>query len=135
MQNKDKFIFMTGDADNLIRNIVIKNINLIVNTMQMFYATELAHREIIRDRNVRLTYIWVIMKHLDIPGNSSTICFHNNSKSGLPYLVVIDFVSETTFASIYTENPYNCKNFKIQRINLFRNGMLVPRIGYQPNVA
>ena len=45
----------------------------------------------------------------------------------------MDFVSDTTFAGSYTKNPFNFKNFKIKRMDLFRNGMRVPRFGYQPN--
>ena len=45
------------------------------------------------------------------------------------------FVSDTAFAGSYTENPYNFKNFKIKRMDLFRNGMRVPRFGYQPNLT
>ena len=41
MPNDDKFIFMTGDGDNLGP---IKDINLIIATKQMSDATELAHR-------------------------------------------------------------------------------------------
>ena len=54
LPNDDKFIFMTGDNDNLGPKVVIKDMNLIVATKPMSDATELAHRALILDRNMRL---------------------------------------------------------------------------------
>ena len=96
-------------------------------------ATELAHRALIPDHNMRMPYTRVMMKHVAIPANSSTICLDNFFIGGLPNIVVISFVTDTAFAGSYTENPYNFKNFKIKRMDLFRNGMRVPRFSYQPN--
>ena len=124
---------MSADGDNHGPKVVIKGINLNVATKQMFDATELAHRAFVRERNIRLPYTRVMIKHVAIPAGSSTMCLDNIFTGGLPDLVVIGFVSETAFASSYTENPYNFKNFKIKRMDLFRNGMRVPRFGYQLN--
>ena len=48
---------------------------------------------------------------------------------------MMGFVTDTTFAKGYTDNPYNFNNFKIKLINLLCNGMPVPRFSYQPNVT
>ena len=73
------------------------------------------------------------MKHVAIFANSSTMCCHNIFTGVLPDLVVMGFVTDTAFAGSYIENPYNFKNFKIKRIDLFRNGTRVPQFGYLPN--
>ena len=43
------------------------------------------------------------------------------------------FVTDTAFAGSYIGNLYNFKNFKIKRMDLFRNGTRVPQFGYLLN--
>ena len=124
---------MSADGDNLGPKVVIKEMNLIVATKYMSDATELAYRALVPEWNMRLPYTRVMMKHVAIPAGSSTICLDNIFTGGLPNLVVMGFVSDTAFAGSYTENPYNFKNFKIKRMDMFCNGMRVPRFGYQQN--
>ena len=131
--NYDKFRFMSAGKDNLKPKVVIKEINLIVATKQMSDATELAHRALVRERNMRLPYIRVMIKHVVIPAGSSTMCLDNIFTGGPPDLVVMDLVSDTAFAGSYTDNLHNFKNIKLKRMDMFRNGMRVPRFGYQPN--
>ena len=127
MPNDDKFNFMTCDGDNLEPKVVIKDMNFMVATKQMFDATELAHRALIRDHNMRLPYSNVMMKHVAI--SCSTICLDNIFTIKLPDLVRMGFVTNTTFAGSYTVNCYNFKNFKIKQMDLVWNGMQVPRFG------
>ena len=129
----DQFLFMSADADHLGPKVVIKKMNIIVAIKQMLDATDLAHRVLVRERNMRLTYTRVMMKHVAIPAGSLTMCLEIIFTGGQPELVVMGFVSDTAFAGNYTENPFNVKNFKIKQIDLFLNGMPVPRFGYQPN--
>ena len=133
MPNDDKFLFMSADGDNLGPKVVIKEMNLNVATQQISDAIELAHRALVRERTMQLPYTRVMIKHVAITAGSSTMCLDNIVMGGLPDLVVMGFVSDTAFAGSYTENPYNFKNFKIKRIDLFSNGMRVPQFGYQPN--
>ena len=130
LTNDEKFIIMSSDGDNLGRKVIIKNMNLIIRTKQLSDATELAHRALIKERNMRMPYSRVLMKHIAIPANSSTICLDNLFTCSLPDLVVMGFVSDTAFAGSYTENPFNFRNFKIKRIDLYRNGRRVPSLGY-----
>ena len=133
MPNDDKFIIMSSDADNLGPKVVIKDMSLIIRTKQLSDATELAHRALVKEQNMRLPYTRVLMKHIAIPANSSTICLDNIFTGSLPDLVVMGFVSDSAFAGSYTENPFNFRNFKIKRMDLFRNGKRVPSQGYQPD--
>ena len=61
---------------------------------------------------MRLSYTRVLMKHVAIPANSSSMCLDNIFTCVLPDLVVMGFVTDTAFAGSYTENPYNFKNLK-----------------------
>ena len=135
MLNADKFLFMSADWNNLIPKVVIKEMNINVSTKQMSDATELAHRALVCKMNMRLPYTGVMMKHVAISVGSSTMCLDNIFTGGLPDLVVINCVSDTEFAGNYTETLYNFKNFKIKRMDVFRNNMRVPRFGYQPIIT
>ena len=99
----------------------------------MFDLTKLAHRALVCESNMRLPYICVMIKHVALPAGSSTMCLDNIFLNGLPDLVVTGFLSNTAFAGSYRKSPYNFKNFKIKQMDLFSNGMSVPRFGYQPN--
>ena len=133
MPNDDKFCIMSCDGDNLKPTVVIDDMILIICTKQLSDAPELAHKTIVGTINMRLSYTRVLMKHVAIPADSSTVCLDNIFTSVLFNLVVIGFVTDTAFAGSYTENPYNFKNVKIKRTDLFRNGTRVPQFGYLPN--
>ena len=111
MPNDDKFCIMSSDEDNLGPKVVIDDMNIIICTKQLSDAAELAHQTIFGNINMRFPYTRVLMKHVAIPANSSTICLDHIFTGVLPYLVVIKFVTDTAFAGSCTENPYNFKNF------------------------
>lgn len=135
LPNDDKFIFMSTEGANFGPKIVIKEMQLIIHTKQLSDATELAHRALIREKNVRLPHSRVMMKHVAIPSGSSTICLDNIFTGGLPDLVVMGFVADTAFAGSYTENPYNFQNFKVKRMEMYANGNKVSQMGYRPDYA
>ena len=130
LPNDDKFIFMSTEGAAFGPKIVIKEMQLIIHTKQLSDATELAHRALIREKNVRLPHSRVMMKHVAIPSGSSTICLDNIFTGGLPDLVVMGFVADTAFAGSYTENPYNFQNFKVKRMKMYANGNKVSQMGY-----
>jgi hypothetical protein len=135
LPNDDKFIFMSTEGNNFGPKIVIKEMNLIVHTKQLSDATELAHRALIREKNVRLPFTRIFMKHVAIPAGSSTICLDNIFTGSLPDLVLLGFVSDTAFAGSYTENPFNFQNFKIKRMDMYANCNKVSQMGYRPDYA
>ena len=124
---------MSSDEDNLGPKLVIDDMNLIICNKQLYDTAELAHQTFVGTINMRLSYTRVLMKHVAILTNSSTMCLDNILTGVLPDLVVMGFVTDTAFAGSYTENPYNLKNFKINRMDLFRNGTRVSQFGYLPN--
>ena len=129
MPNDDKFCIMSNDGHNLGPKLVIDDMNLIICTKQLSDAAELAHQTIVGNINMRLPYTCVLMKHVAIPANSSTMCLDNIFTGVLLYLVVMGLVTDTAFVGSYTENPYNFKNCKIKRMDLFPNGTRVPQFG------
>jgi hypothetical protein len=135
LPNDDKFIFMSSEGATFGPKLVIKEMNLIIHTKQLSDATELAHRALVREKNMRLPHTRVMMKHVAIPSGSSTICLDNLFTGGLPDLVVMGFVSDTAFAGSYTDNPFNFQNFKVKRMDMFANGNKVSQMGYRPDFA
>ena len=77
----------------------------------------------------------VQMKHLSIPANQTSINFDNVFTGALPDLVVVGLVSDTDLVGNYKRNPFNFRNFGVNRIELKRNGTSKPSEGYTPNFA
>ena len=70
---------------------------------------------------------------MSIPANQTSISFDNVFTGALPDLVIVGLLSDVDHAGGYQRNPFNFKNFGVNRIKLKRNGMPVPRNGYTPN--
>ena len=111
MSNDYKFYIMSDEGDNLGPIVVIDDMNLIICTKQLSDAAELAHQTIVGNINMRLPYTRVMMKHVAISANSSTMRLDNIFTGVLPDLVMMGFVTDTTFAKIYFKNPYFFNNF------------------------
>ena len=77
LPNDDKFILMTTEGANFGPKVVIKEMSLIIHTKQLSNSTEIAHRALVHEKNMRLPYTRVLMKHIAIPSGSSTICLDN----------------------------------------------------------
>ena len=135
LPNDDKFILMSSEGAGFGPKVVIKEMNLIIHTKQLSDSTEFAHRSLIHEKNMRLPYTRVMMKHVAIPSGSSTICLDNIFTGALPDLVLMGFVSDTAFAGNYTDNPFNFQNFKVKRMDMFANGNKVSQMGYRPDYA
>ena len=75
------------------------------------------------------------MKHLSIHENQTSINFDNVVTGALPDLVVVGLVSDADLAGGYQRNPFNFRNFGVNRIELKRNGTSRPSEGYTPNFA
>ena len=72
---------------------------------------------------------------MSIPANQTSITFDNVFTGALPDLVVVILVSDADFAGGYQRNPFNFRNFGVNRIELKRNGTSRPSENYTPNFA
>ena len=61
--------------------------------------------------------------------------FENVFTGALPDLVIVGLVSNTDLAGGYQRNPFNFRNFGVNRIELKRNGTFRPSKGYTPSFA
>ena len=77
----------------------------------------------------------VQMKHLSISSNHTSINFDNVFTGALPDLVIVGLVSTANLAGGYQKNPFNFRNFGVNRIRLKRIGTSRPSEGYTPNCA
>ena len=110
----------------------IEHASLVIHTKQLTDVAELAHRELLTTQNMKLPYTRVQVKHLSIPQQQTSYAFDVFTGS-LPDLVVIGLVDDADFAGGYQKNPFRFQQFGVNRIELKRNGMPVPRHGYTPN--
>ena len=78
--------------------------------------------DLLVSKNMVHHYFRVIMKHLSIVANQTSINFDNVFTNALPDLVMIGLVSDAYFAGGYQRNPFNFQNFGVNRIELKRNG-------------
>ena len=115
--------------------MAIQRVNLIIHTKQLTSTAQKAHKELLQVQNMRTHYSRVQVKHLSIPANQTSISFDNVFTGALPDLVIVGLVSDADHAGGYQRNPFNFRNFGVNRIDLKRNGMPVPRHGYTPNFA
>lgn len=107
---------------------------LVIHTKQLTSHLELAHRRLHEAKPMLLPYARVQVKHLSIPQNQTAYSFENVfAGAQLPDLVVVGFLDDVDFGGTYGTNPLRFQNFSINRVELRRNGMLVPRYGYTPN--
>ena len=113
--------------------MAIQRVDLIIHTKQLTSTTQKARKELLQVHNMRKHYSRVQVKHLSIPANQTSISFDNVVTGALPDMLIVGLVSDADHAGGYQRNPFNFQNFGVNRIDLKRNGMPVPRNGYTPN--
>ena len=64
-----------------------------------------------------------------------SINFDNVFTGALPDLIIVGLVRCADLAGGYQRNPFNFRNFGVNRIELKRNGTSRPIEGYTPNFA
>ena len=82
---------------------------------------------------MRLPHTRVQVKQMSIPAQQMNWNFDNLFTGNLPDLVVIGLVSDTDNAGGYQTNPFNFRPFGVNRVEMRRNGEMVPSMGYTPN--
>ena len=97
--------------------------------------SRIAHRELLKEKVMRLPYTRVQVKHLSILQNQINYNFDNVCTGSLPNLVVVGLLDDADLAGGYQRNPFNFQNFGVNRMELRRNGTPVPRSSYTLNFA
>ena len=115
--------------------LAIQSVSLTIRMKQLSSEAELAHRQLVQSRPMKLPYTRVQLKHLSIAANLTSATFDNVFTGALPDLVVIGLVHDEDFAGAYDRNPFYFRPFGVNRVELKRNGMSVPRLGYTPDFA
>ena len=115
--------------------LVIQSANLIIRNKKLTSTAHKALMDLLVSQNMVHHLSRVQMKHLSIPTKQTSINFDNVFSGALPYLVVVGLVSDVDLAGSYQRNPFNFRNFGVNRIELKRNGTSIPSEGYTPNFA
>ena len=128
----DNFALMYK-TDGVKYKIDIQECSLIMRNKQLTEALELAHRQMVQTRNFRIHYTRVQIKTLSIPKDVMTWSFENVYTGLLPDRVIVVLVKDKALAGDNTENPFYFTNYDIKRMEMRRNGISVPRLGYHPD--
>ena len=128
----DNFVIMSN-AQNPAFRVVIVSVQLTIRMKQLVSEAELAHRELVVHRPMKLPYSRIQMNERHITLGLQNISFDNLFTGVLPDLVVVGMVHQDHFAGAYAHNPFNFQNFGVTRMELKRNGISVPREGYKPD--
>jgi len=126
----DAFFIMSNVNNNNFK-LVIQNVMLTVHKKELTSEADLAHRELNRERSMKLPYTRVQMKTLSISANLTSFSVDNLFSGALPDRVIIGFVDDRDFAGAYGRNPFNFQRFNVSNIQFKRNGTPVPREGYK----
>ena len=124
-----------GNAAQENFKLVIMSANVIIHTKQLTSTALKAHMELFQLQKMRHHLSRVQMKHLTIPANQTSINFDNVFTGALQDLVIVGLLSDAGLAGGYQRNSFNFQNFGVNRIEIKRNGMSVPRGGYTRNFA
>ena len=114
--------------------VVIQSANLIIRTKKLTSTPHNALIKLLLTQNIMHHLSRVQMEHLSIPANQTSINFYVFT-GALPDLVVVGLVSNANLEGGYQRNPFNFRNFGVNRIELKRNGTFRPNKGYTPNFA
>ena len=128
-----KWAAPVGNAQQENYKLVIQSANLIIRTKNLTSTAYKARMDLLLTQNMVNHLSRVQMKHLSIPANQTSIKFYNVFTGALTDLVVVGLVSDADLAGGYQRNPFNFKNFNVNRIKLNRNGTSRQSEGYTPN--
>ena len=87
--------------------VVIQNVSIIIRTRKLADAAELSIRKLLLEKNMKLFYLKVQVKHLTIPANVTTQDFEDIFYGPLPDLVVVGLMADKDFAGHYNKYPLN----------------------------
>jgi len=132
--SSDPFVIMSN-ANNANFKLTIQTAVLTIHMKELTSDAELAHRELNRERLMKLPYTRVQMKTYSIAANLTSVSFDNIFTDALPDRVIVGLVDDRDFAGAYGRNPFNFQKFNVKSIDLKRNGTSVPREGYKPDFA
>ena len=115
--------------------LVINSANSIIRTKKLRNTAYKALMDLLLSQNMVHQLSRVRMRHLSFSANKTSINFDNVITGARPDLVVVGLVSDADLAGGYHKNPFNFRNFGVNRIKLKRNTTARPSEGYTPNVA
>ena len=87
--------------------VVIMDVSFIIRTKKLADAAELSIRKLLLDKNIRLPYSKVQVKHLTIHSNVTTQDFDKIYDGTLPNFVIVGVMADEDFAGHYNWNSFN----------------------------
>lgn len=132
--SNDAFVLIRPGGDGAKEfKLEITAASIITRRKRLSDQMVLAHKEVILKKNIRLPYSRVQVKTIGVQADLRRWSAENVYTGTLPDRVIVAIVRDKALAGTYDSNPFNFEHFDITRIQLFRNGTSVPRLGYHPD--
>lgn len=132
--SKDTFV-LNHTGLGYAPQIRILDAKLRIHTLEVSGSLAEAHVHMLRATNIRLPIKRIMGKTLSIP-TGNTQYHHENLFSGqLPERMIMVMVDDAAYTGAYARNPFNFKNYNINQMVAYVNGVAVPSRPYQPNFA
>ena len=115
----------TGGSDKF----VLLEAKLYVRTKKVAPELVLAHREMLNKANMRFPMNRVTVTRHSIAAGFKSIDIPLNFPAKLPKRLFLTFVANTACAGALNENPFNFKNFGVEKLMVHVNGVNMPSDG------
>ena len=128
----DSFLSKSAKTENAKQQnfkLVIKSVNLIIHIKHLTSTAQNTHMDQFQTQNMRRNFLRVKIKHLSIFSNHTSINYDTVLICALMNYVIDNLFSDADNAGGYQKMPFNFLNFGLNRIELKRNGMSLPREG------
>lgn len=123
-RNKPSFCLMSDD-ENPEFDIVIEDI---VCKVKVNPAIIFAHSETLKTTNAKYPYTKTVMKHITLIKGSTNAVLENIFQDVKPKRVIIGMTSTDALNGSFKLNPYNFKNYDVQQITMYCEGVPVDGI-------
>jgi hypothetical protein len=134
--SKDAFILKCPAAGNAVNyKMVITAAKLYVHVLQVSKDLLLAHTTMLQKVPMRFPTKRVSLKTFTIPNGSPSFTQDNLYLGAPSTKIILGLVNEAAVNGNSLLNPFNFKNYGLNYLTLFLNGMAIPYESWSPNFA
>ncbi|XP_069068727.1 uncharacterized protein F54H12.2-like [Pleurodeles waltl] len=123
-RNKDSFCLISRDVEQY--KLVILSASLFVKRVKVSPSVRLAHAKALQLSNAKYAVERVSLKIFSKPNGTRLTQQQNVFLGQVPKLIIIEFVDNTAFSGLYTQNPFSFKHYEINYAALVHKGAVIP---------
>lgn len=130
---KDEFCLMRGD--NVNYQLHILSASLFVKKVSLAPPVRLGHAQALLSATAKYPHDHVNLKSYSIPAGSRVSNHENIFLGRLPKSIIIGMVDNDAYTGSYTKNPFAFKNYNLEFLAIYLDGVQYPGKPFQPNYA